>query len=384
MSPQPGIADKPDLMFSCLEASIQSVSTSNDQSYALIAESLETIEPGARLLKVEVSEFDIPFLEWWSSATTPPPMDRVDRILAHRTRSGFNCFHAVVMTGYYSLIRTFVAHGHDIDEPSKFGLTALGEAISQGKIQCVKELVRCGASVQNPCFQGCLLNLTPLAVATITLQWEIVDFLLKVHANPWAPLEQEHRRTVAHVAASSANLCHGLEILLRHDPHLHHSRDTRMFTPLHYAATSGNFEGIKVLLQFNANLAAKDIVGSTPLHTAWKSWGHLGGSQVGRALYRLTNRNIDDELENLYISRELLISGGANQELKDRAGQAPSKAAFSQVFMATKATRQFTYGEQGAGLYWWLGAISNCPDLWFVPEYILSYFYRSPFVEERK
>jgi len=384
MSLQPGNADKPDLVFSCMEASIQSGSTSNDRTHTLFTEFFERNLPLAGSLEVEVSEFDIKFLEWWSSATAPPPMDRVYRVLGHRTRSGLNCFHAIVMTGHYSLIRTFVAYGHDIDEPSKFGLTALGLAISQDKIQCVKELVRCGASIQNPCFYDSLLCATPLVVATMTLKWEVLRFLLREHANPWAPLEQEYRCTVAHIAAGAAIMSPGLEILLYHEPHIRHCRDTKLLTPLHYAATNGNFEGIKVLLRFNANLAAKDIVGSTPLHTAWKSWGYLNGSQEGRALYRLTHRNIEDELENLYISRELLISSGANQRLKDRVGQAPSKAAFSQVYLASKAIRQFTYGEQGGGLYWWQGAISNCPDLWFVPGYIPSYFYRSLFVEERK
>ena len=57
--------------------------------------------------------------------------------------------------------------------------------------------------------------------------------------------------------------------LLRHygaDSHVQHS--TRMWTPLHSAAYHGNLEIVRKLIEYDANISAKDLDGCTPLFIA--------------------------------------------------------------------------------------------------------------------
>ncbi len=71
----------------------------------------------------------------------------------------------------------------------------------------------------------------------------------------------------------------------------------RQWTPLHQAARSGDQDMVRLLLEFGADLTARDPGGATPLHHA----AYFGHPQV---------------------AQELLASG-ADPEAKDGAGYRP-------------------------------------------------------------
>jgi ankyrin repeat protein len=59
-----------------------------------------------------------------------------------------------------------------------------------------------------------------------------------------------------------------LRLLLSHEAQVDSSLHDSGFTPLHVAVTTGHLSAVKLLLQKNADIEAKDNVGNTSLHRA--------------------------------------------------------------------------------------------------------------------
>jgi len=85
-------------------------------------------------------------------------------------------------------------------------------------------------------------------------------------------------------------------------------RDKMNQTPLHYAASKGNIEAVKVLVSKRAVINKQDSEGDTPLHYA----ATMDGS-----------RETEEKLYRYRTTCELLIKGGANPDTGNNMGWTP-------------------------------------------------------------
>lgn len=84
-------------------------------------------------------------------------------------------------------------------------------------------------------------------------------------------------------------------------------------TPLHKAVSQMQEEEVKLFLEADSNLNARDTFGSTPLHTA---------VQVRQFIYQ-QQKNADKELEKLFHIVKLLVENGADLNATDIRGATP-------------------------------------------------------------
>ncbi len=87
-----------------------------------------------------------------------------------------------------------------------------------------------------------------------------------------------------------------IDLLIRHGIQVNCADHEQKWTPLHYAANAQNLEAVKILLENNAAIEAKDIFGNTPL---WRCV-----------------MNIDPNLDMV----KLLLNNGANPDVENNSG----------------------------------------------------------------
>jgi ankyrin repeat protein len=59
-----------------------------------------------------------------------------------------------------------------------------------------------------------------------------------------------------------------MQVLLEHGADIHASGNLAGATPLHVGSTAGSLAVVELLLKYGAEVSAKDIFGSSPLHDA--------------------------------------------------------------------------------------------------------------------
>ena len=96
--------------------------------------------------------------------------------------------------------------------------------------------------------------------------------------------------------------------LLQDNPELARERNPQGETPLHWAAERGHLKTARLLLDSNANPAATDGIGATPLH---------------RAIQDFTRGRNGDNLEMV----ETLLAHGAEVNFEDYYGNTPLRWA---------------------------------------------------------
>lgn len=317
-----------------------------------------SVRPG---FEKEPHNFDLEFLERVSNSAT---IESNDELLLRlqlelRTIRNYNCLHAAVCNGHEGFISIFVKYGGDVNQSAHQGWTALHEAAYTGHIGCAAELLKYGALTEKiSTFEG--RDWTPLVVAVVESKLEMLMFLLSQGADPWTPDNSFFRRTPAHRAVEVAP--QSLKVLLAHDPHLVHARDTRLETPLHSAASCGVSESVKILADAGADLNATDRDRQTPLHKAWK---HM-------IVFPLYKNEIGGRKDFIWLlvaglreCRELLIERGADQDARDAADETPSVGAYSHGWTSRGWKRGSLRMKYGSGIYSWDRALTSSVYAWF-------------------
>ena len=139
---------------------------------------------------------------------------------------------------------------------------ALVCALSRGYEEIFRFLVSEGVWLE---YQNPKLGKTVLHLAS-QLQYPAMTQILLVHG-----AEVEARcaagRTALHYCSNSPNRWESLMLLLEFDADVH-ARDIQENTPLHWAAVRRNLNGVRLLLVYGADRDARNAFGLTPLERA--------------------------------------------------------------------------------------------------------------------
>lgn len=219
------------------------------------------------------------------------------------------------------LVGLLLERGADARARSKGGFTPLLFAAQQGDVDAGRLLLHAGADANDRTTDG----KTPLIVAAASGHTQFSSFLLDNGAVP--DLGDEGGFTALHYAALDANGAAIVRVLLTHHAQANPrtTKDSREYvyagvnlagaTPLFLAASRGNVETVRALLDGGADPFMKTDKGTAPLIVA--TWG---GSPYARDW-------TEDEKNNLLEVTKLLVERGADVNATGEHGWTPLHGA---------------------------------------------------------
>uniref|UniRef100_A0A452HI84 Uncharacterized protein n=1 Tax=Gopherus agassizii TaxID=38772 RepID=A0A452HI84_9SAUR len=182
-----------------------------------------------------------------------------------------NFLHMAALKDESNLAQMLLKNGVPVDAKDEKGQTALGYAISQGFDKTVKVLLEAGASIDSNIIDVAFNN-NKQSIFRILLEYSkglspdmMVSALFKELVTP------------LHVASQRGNVDVAQQ-LLNYKANIN-AKDKQSKTPLHLAAEKGDHAMVELLLSFNADPNAMDKEKKTPLHTAAMG-GHLNTVKV--------------------------------------------------------------------------------------------------------
>ncbi|RUS88608.1 hypothetical protein EGW08_003634 [Elysia chlorotica] len=156
--------------------------------------------------------------------------------------------HEACLAGHFGCTALLIKHGADVNLPNIDGATALCDACSRGCIRSVLLLLENGANVNPP-----FLLTTPIHETVLKDNWTCLKLLLEYGAD--LDKNDLHFGTPLHVAAYKGHHLSGAVLLQAGaSPNLTKTHQT----PLHLAARSQDFDFIRLLLEFGADVYAQD------------------------------------------------------------------------------------------------------------------------------
>ncbi|XP_050304628.1 caseinolytic peptidase B protein homolog [Anthonomus grandis grandis] len=163
-------------------------------------------------------------------------------------------FNSILFIGAFSVVHCHIADIHGRQE-KKFL-----KAIQYGLTHEVKSLIKNGVDVNLRHHLGW----TPLMVATVSGQYDIVKLLLENGANP--NLGDNY---INPSRTSQEKGLHPIEVLMARDEefsgNLNNKATFRGFTALHYAVLMDNLDIVKLLISYGANPTLETEAGKKPL-----------------------------------------------------------------------------------------------------------------------
>jgi uncharacterized protein len=181
--------------------------------------------------------------------------------------------------GRTELVFDLLSEGCTADTKDDHGVSLIQHCAYYGDVSAIKFLLSQGESI------SALGENLDLNGAAFHGHWRLCKFLLEQGANPNHPLPDTLETPLHAALCTTDRAAHDrvLQILLSHgaNPNVVTApgvetggfmRDcrTKGETPLHRAAAFGNQETIRLLLEANAIIDARDAFGDTPL--SWASW----------------------------------------------------------------------------------------------------------------
>ena len=184
-----------------------------------------------------------------------------------------------------TLFNDFMRIKYLVDEKDPSGETKLHKASKSGLVEEVEMLLELGAdaNIKNKNHETCLHLATKNGfpeVAEILLQngaevnAQNRDKLTPLHFASWNGNDAIAEILLQHGANVNAKTGEGQDPFGRHFDPLDYLefRGNCKSTPLHFASEKGHFQVVKLLLQYNADIFARNIDRKTPLRLAGTHW----------------------------------------------------------------------------------------------------------------
>ncbi|XP_058800177.1 ankyrin-1-like [Phymastichus coffea] len=225
-----------------------------------------------------------------------------------------------------AVIKIMIDHGFAIDAQDVKGHTALHFAVRFGQTEMVKLLLECGADVNARNTIGQIpINYPNIFYATAEQQ-DILKLLLE-HRCQWSLLDETYRMQIYNL------MCYGpkeaIEILLNLNAD-YAARDAFHQTILHYIVKNRNTDVVQLLKSRDIDPNVEDDKGRTPLHIAAKEKNEIAckifldkGADVNKVsdtfiavplFYAITGA---DQYNNCKKCIELLLDHGADAQFSD-------------------------------------------------------------------
>ncbi|KAI0431062.1 ankyrin repeat-containing domain protein [Xylaria sp. FL1042] len=196
-------------------------------------------------------------------------------------KDGDTALHQAAIRGFTECIQFLAENGADVNLKNNNDRTALHHAAGGGFLDSVTFLLEWPGSLINSCDKH---KRTPLFLACSGYSPEaaclILDKLTKLHlpvaeinqpsSRNRTPLSQSCARALDEVVAKLAQYAKErdeVKCLLVNEADTKHG-----LTPLHHAASRGSVACVRELLAIDANVAASDKKGRTPLKIAYEYW----------------------------------------------------------------------------------------------------------------
>lgn len=234
-------------------------------------------------------------------AATGGHLPVVKALLEHGARvnamdgCGRTALHLAAIKGRGPVVTFLLANGAEFECRDGAGLTPLWAAAFGGHAEVVDLLAKQGANVNHVAFDG----RTPLCAAAQEGHVEVVRWLLAngadanagvgchtaLHAailyghQPVVELLRKRDLTLDVFTAAALGDQNRLAALLKVNPDAAKARDANGWTPLHWAARSGQTAVVSKLLELGASAREADSRGVTPLNLAL-GWGHTQVAQL--------------------------------------------------------------------------------------------------------
>jgi ankyrin repeat protein len=208
-------------------------------------------------------------------------------------KQNFQIFEAIFASDL-STVRKLLAEGSDLSQlDSEQCFTPLMQAINLGEVEIVQVLLEAGADIHfSPYFED-----TPLGLAALTENLEIVKLLLKFGANP----DNGGECPPLYWAVEHKNI-KMIQLLLEAGANINGSTPSHI-TCLMKASLEGYLNIVKYLVESGANTRATDENGNTALIKA----AFYGHQEVFDYLFEITDnieeKNYAQQLLNLAIRR---------------------------------------------------------------------------------
>jgi ankyrin repeat protein len=159
-------------------------------------------------------------------------------------------------------IKTLIANSPDLVNSTVAGSTPLCKAAAAGQLRVVNYLLDHGANIDLKCGGE-----APLHHATSSGNKAMVELLLKRGADVNAT--DSTGGTALHIATQNGFRTVAEVLLSFHaDPNARNAEINQRRTPLHFAASLGHIEMMKLLIGAGADVNVRDKLGSTPLFDA--------------------------------------------------------------------------------------------------------------------
>ncbi|XP_023931035.1 inversin-like isoform X1 [Lingula anatina] len=174
--------------------------------------------------------------------------------------------HAAAVNGdKATLARLLTSNAKDIDTGDQFGRTPLMFCVLADRLDCAELLLKAGAHLDKKDKGG----RSALHWAAHKGNFRCMKLLLSKNAN-WKEKDNEGQTALHLCTRHKSPKC--LALLLKQvAPGEVDDQDKNKRTALHWSASYGNLEHIKMLIKQDANIGIPDVEGKTPLHWAASS-----------------------------------------------------------------------------------------------------------------